>query len=50
MKNGKATSLSSEMVKETGEAGADTIPDLENQVIVEGVIPVKWDLSIIVNC
>ena len=41
MKNEKAAGSSgvvSEMLKAAGEAGVDMIPDLVNQIIVEGVV------------
>ena len=42
--------LVSEIAKKAGEVGVDMITDLVNQIIVEGVIPVEWKLSTIVNC
>ena len=39
-----------EMVKARREAGFDTITDLVNQIIVEGVTPVEWQRSTIINC
>ena len=52
MSNGNTAglpSLVSEMVQAQGEAGADMISDLVNQIIV-GVIPTEWKLSTFVNC
>ena len=40
----------SEMVKLTGKAGIGMITGLVNQVMVEGVIPAKRELSNIVKC
>ena len=39
----------SEIVKAAGETEADMITDLINQIIVEGVISVEWELCTIVN-
>lgn len=53
IKNGKAAGLLGlvpETVKMTGETGVDTITDLINQIIVEGVLPAEWELSTITNC
>ena len=53
MKNGKAAGPSgivSEMVKAAGEVGIDMITNLVNQIIMEGCIPIDWELSTIVNC
>lgn len=32
--------------KSAGETGADMITDLVNQIIVEGVIPAKWEFEV----
>ena len=54
IKNGKFAGPSrgfvSEMVKAAGEARVHMIADLVNHIIVEGVIPAEWELSIILNC
>ena len=53
MKNGKAArplGLVSETVKASWVAEVGMITKIVNRVIVEGVIPVVWDLSLIVNC
>ena len=53
MKNGKAkapSGLVAETRKSACEAGINMIADLINQIIVERVIPVLWELSDIVNC
>ena len=40
----------SKIVKAAGEAGVEIITDLVNQIVVERVIPAKWELETIVNC
>ena len=53
MKNGKAAGPSGvvqEMVKAAGKAGVDIITGLANQIIIQGAVPAKWELSNIVNC
>ena len=41
-------SVVSEMVKRAREVGVDMISDLVNYVLVKGVIPTEWKLSIFV--
>ena len=38
------------MLKALGEADIDMITDLVTHVVVEGVIPVEWEISAIENC
>ena len=38
------------MLKAAREAVVDMIIDLVNQIAVERLIPVEWELSTIVNC
>ena len=52
MKNGTAAEppcVVPEIVKATGEARVDMIPDLVNQIMLEGFIQAKWERNIIVN-
>ena len=51
MKDGKAATssgLASEIVNAAGEAGADMMTDLVNQIIV-GAAPTEWQLTCIAN-
>ena len=48
MKIGKVaepSGLESEMLKAAEEAGVNMTAELENQIIVEGVIPTEWKLN-----
>lgn len=50
--NGKApepSGLVSKMVKAAGETGVDMITELVNQIIVERLIPSKWEFGTIAN-
>ena len=52
MANGKApepSGLVSKMVKAAGETGVDMITELVNQIVVERLIPSKWEFGTIAN-
>ena len=48
-KAARPSGVVSEIVKAAGETEVDMITDLINQIIVEGVISVEWELCTIVN-
>lgn len=39
-----------ELVKSVGEAGADIVTELINQILIKEVILAEWEISTILNC